>query len=85
MLIDNMDQQKTVCPANWSHLSTRMFQDQDNRLVTGLIGSMWFGTRKVVNHVRTVFNDCRHGGEMQRSAILQNLHEVAMRDLALAK
>ena len=39
---------------------------------------MWFGTRQVVNHVRTVFNDCSHGAEMQSSAILQNLHEVAM-------
>ena len=78
MLIDKMDQQKTVCPTIWSQLATRMFQDQDKRLVTGLIGSMWFGTRQVVNHVRTVFNDCSHGAEMQSSAILLNLHEVAM-------
>ena len=31
-----------------------------------------------MNHVRTVFNDCGHGAEMQSSVILQNLHEVAM-------
>ena len=55
-----------------------MFQDKDKILVTGLIGTMWFGTRDVVNHVRTVFDDCSHGAEMQSSAILQNLHEVAM-------
>ena len=78
MLIDKMDQSKTVCPAIWSQLATKMFQDQEKRLITGLIGSMWFGTRLNAHHVRTVFNDCGHGSEMQCSAILQNLHEVAM-------
>ena len=78
MLIDKMDQAKTVCPAIWSQLATKLFQDQEKRLVTGLIGSMWFGTRHTAHHVRTVFNDCSHGSEMQISAILQNLHEVAM-------
>ena len=77
MLIDKMDQQKTVCPAIWSQLATKMFQDKEKRLVTGLVGSMWFGTRQVMNHVRTVFNDCDHGAEMQSSAILQNVHEIA--------
>ena len=79
-LIDKMDQQKTVCPAIWSQLATKMFQDQEKRLVTGLVGSMWFGTRQVRNHVRTVFNDCGHGAEMQCSVILQNLHEVAINE-----
>ena len=78
MLIDKIDQQTTVCPATWFQLSTMLFQDQDKRLATGLIGSMWFGTGQVVNHVRTVLNDCSHGAEMQSSAILQHLHEVAM-------
>eukprot|EP00974_Lingulodinium_polyedra_P110327 10672301-Lingulodinium_polyedra.AAC.1 len=32
----------------------------------------------VMHHVRTTFNDCNHGSEMQRNAILQNLHEAAM-------
>ena len=54
MLIDKMDQQKTVCPTIWSQLATKMFQDKEKRLVTGLVGSMWFGTRRVMNHVRTV-------------------------------
>ena len=80
MLIDKMDQQKTVCPTIWSQLGTKMFQDKEKRLVTGLIGSMWFGTRQAMNHVRTVFNDCAHGAEMQSSAILMNLHEVAMHE-----
>ena len=80
MLIDKMDQKKTVCPTIWSQLATKLFQDQDKRLITGLIGSMWFGTRNTTHHVRTVFNDCMHGSEMQCSTILQNLHEVAMRE-----
>ncbi len=50
-----------------------------------MIGSMWFGTRHVTHHVRTVFKDCKHGTEMQSSAILQNLHEVAMKEGHLAE
>ena len=30
------------------------------------------------DHVRTVFNDCRHGANMQCSAILENLPEAAI-------
>ena len=78
MLIDKMDQLKTICPSIWSQLATRMFKEHDKRLVTGLIGSMWFGTRAVKHHVRTLFNDCEHGAEMQCSAIVLNLHDVAM-------
>ena len=78
MLIDKMDQSKTVCPTIWSQLPTKMFNEQEKRLITGLIGSMWFGTRHTSNHVLTVFNDCSHGSEMQCSAILTLLHEVAM-------
>ncbi len=77
MLIDKMDQSKTLCPTIWSQLPTKMFKEPEKRLITGLIGSMWFGTRQ---HVLTVFNDCSHGSEMQCSAILTLLHEVAMRE-----
>ena len=80
MLIDKMDQSKTVCPTIWSQLATKTFQAQEKRLIAGLIGSMWFGTSHTAHHVRTVFKDCEHGSEMQCSAILQNLHEVAMRE-----
>ena len=55
------------------------------RLITGLIGSMWFGTRHIKNHVRTVFKDCVHGSSMQSNAILQNLHQAAMREGHLPK
>ena len=79
MLIDKMDQQKTVCTAIWSHLATKMFQDKEKRLVTGLVGSMRFGTREAMNHARAVFNDCSRGSETQRSAAFQNLHEVTRR------
>ena len=85
MLIDKMDQKKTVCPTIWSQLSTKLFQDLEKRLITGLIGSMWFGTRCTTHHVRTVFNDCSHGSEMQCSTILLNLHEVATREGHLPK
>ena len=32
------------------------------------------------SRARTVFNDCRHGSEMQRNAILAHAHEVVMRE-----
>ena len=80
MLIDKMDQKKTVCPSIWSQLATALFKDQEKRLITGLIGSMWFGPKHTLHHVRTVFFDCSHGSEMQSSTILQNLHEVAKRE-----
>ena len=49
-------------------------------MIAGVIGSLWFGTRHAAHNVRTVFHDCRHGSEMQSSAIFLNVHEVAMRE-----
>ena len=77
LLIDKMDQNKTICPTIWSQLATKLFQDHEKRLITGLIGSMWFGTRRFRQHVRTTWNDCEHGSEMQSSAILENLCDAA--------
>lgn len=77
MKIDKMDQKKAVTPTIWSQLSTALFKDLDKRLVTGLIGSMWHGTLHTTHHMRSVFDDCEHGSEMQCSAILMNLHAVA--------
>jgi len=77
MKIDKMDQKKTVTPTVWSQLATPLFRDLDKRLVTGLIGSMWHGTQRTTHLVRSVFDDCDHGSEMQCSAMLQNLVEVA--------
>jgi hypothetical protein len=80
MKIDKMDQNKTVTPTIWSQLCTPLFKDLDKRLVTGLIGSMWHGTLRTSHHMRSVFNDCEHGSEMQCSAVLMNLHSVAMEE-----
>ena len=38
---------------------------------------MTYGPKYVQYHIRTVFEDCEHGSEMQISTILLNLHEVA--------
>ena len=38
---------------------------------------MTSGPKHTQNHIRTVFEDCEHGSEMQISTILLNLHEVA--------
>ena len=80
MLIDKMDQRKTVVPSVWSQLATPLFKEVDRRLVTGLNGSMWFGTTQTTHHLRTVFDDCQHGAEMQSSTLLLNLHRVAMEE-----
>ena len=76
MLIDKMDQKKTVCPSIWSQLATALFKDQEKRLITGLIGSMWFGPKHTSHHVRTVFFDCSHGSEMQCSSMLHKPNNV---------
>ena len=85
MLIDKMDQRKTVVPFVWSQLRTPLFKEVDKRLITGLIGSMWFGTLRTSHHVRTVFDDCAHGAEMQSSSLLLNLHQTAMQEGHLPK
>ena len=84
-LIDKMDQRKTVVPSVWSQLRTPMFKELDQRLVTGLIGSMWFGPSRTSHHIRTVCDDCMHGAEMQSSSLLLNLHQVAMKEGHLPK
>ena len=78
MLIDKMDQTKSVLPTVWSQLSTPMFKDLEKRVITGLIGSMYFGTTQTTHHLRSCFKDQVMGAEMQSSTILQNLHSVAM-------
>ena len=77
-LVDKMDQRKSVVPSVWSQLSTPLFKDVDRRLVTGLIGSMWFGTLQTTHRLRTLFDDCMHGAEMQSSSLMWDLHQVAM-------
>ena len=78
MLIDKMDQTKSVLPTVWSQLCTPMFKDLEKRLIVGLIGSMYFGTTQTTHHVRSCFKDQVMGAEMQCSTILQNFHAVAM-------
>ena len=85
VLIDKMDQRKTVVPSIWSQIRTPLFKEVDKRLVTGLIGTMWFGTSRMSHHVRTVFDDCQHGAEMQSSSLLFNLHQTAMEEGHLPK
>ena len=67
MLTDKMHQRNTVVPCVWSQLATPLLKEVDRRLVTGLSGSMWFGSTQTTHHLRTVFDDCQHGAEMQSS------------------
>ena len=79
MHIDKMDQTTTILPQVWS-LSASPLMKLGARLVAGVIGSMWHGPRQTQFHARTVFEDCQHGSNMQISAALLNLHEVARRE-----
>ena len=57
-------------------LSSGLFK-LGTRLVVGLSGSLWTGTKQLTHHVKTIFEDCQHGANMQRTSILENLHTVA--------
>ena len=72
---DKMENSKLACATVWSQLATPLFKDQ-HRLVTGLVGSMWHGTPTIQHHVRTLFDDCGKGSQMQFSTILLNLLDV---------
>ena len=74
---DKMDNKKVVCPTIASQLATPFFKVLSLRLVTGILGSMWHGTRTCQHHIRTLFDDCGHGSNMQISGILMNLFDVA--------
>ena len=76
MKTDKADQKKTTLPTVWSQLHTHFFKE-GARMVCGIIGSMWHGTMNIAHHVRTIFEDCEHGSEMQFSHILLNLHMAA--------
>ena len=71
--IDN----KVVRPTMASQLATSCFKDLSLRLVIGILGSKWHGTRTCQHHIRTRFDDYPHGSNMQISAILMNLFDVA--------
>ena len=77
MLVDKMDQRKTVVPGVWSQLAKPLFKEVDRSLVTVLNGTMWFGTTQTTHHLRTVFDVCQHGAEMHSSTFLWNLQRVA--------
>jgi len=78
MKIDKMDNTKVCAPCLWSQLATPMFKDLTLRLVIGVIGSMWHGAPTCQHHIRTVFDDTpTTGADMQCSAVIKNLHDVA--------
>ena len=58
-----------------------MFKEVDRRLVTGLNGPMCFGTTQTTHHLRTAFDDCQPGAEMQSSTFLWSLHRVATEEV----
>jgi hypothetical protein len=79
MKVDKMDQQKCVLPCVWGLLRTPLFK-LGERLQVSVIGAHWSGPRSTEWHIRTAFDDTAHGSEMQCSAVLQNLHEMCLKE-----
>ena len=78
MKIDRMDQTKTILPMIWPLSHTPLFK-LGERLVTSIIGSKWTGTGTNIHWLmRSNFADFPHDGNTQCSAILDNLHDVAL-------
>ena len=76
MLIDKMDQQKSILPAMAAQNKTPFFANGE-RLVVGLIGSAWAGVKHTDHLIRTVYQNLTQGACMQSSTILRNLHATA--------
>ena len=73
--IDKMDQNALWLPLIWALINTAFFRD-DSRVQIGLIGSWWSGLlRSAPIHVRSIFDDCEHGSEMQFSTLILNFWE----------
>jgi len=79
MHLDKMDQTRTIIPTIWSQLSTPFFKGGE-RIVAGIIGAYCAGINNTEIIVRTVFQDCQHGSNMQASAALLNFHNAALRE-----
>ena len=79
MSIDKMDQNCAFCPQVWAMSSTALFKGGE-RLMCAINGSIWAGTQNTRHHLRTMFQDCKHGSEMQSSTFLLNVWETAMKE-----
>ena len=77
MKTDKMDEKACVVPTQWSQLRTAFFQGGE-RLIVGINGSFFYGLEHFQVHMRTMFDDCEHGSEMQMSTFLLNLHEAVL-------
>ena len=77
--IDKMDQNAAIVPTIWSQLASTLFKEGE-RVQVSLQGMIAYGTQHTRYHIRTVFEDCKHGSEMQLSTITQNFHEIALKE-----
>lgn len=77
--IDKMEQNSAIVPSIWSQLASPLVKEGD-RVQVSLRGMICYGARYTSNHIRTVFENCSHGSEMQSSTIPLNFHGVAMRE-----
>ena len=73
--IDKMVQNARWLPLICAMMNSVFFRD-DSRVQIGLIGSWWSGlVSSAPIHIRTVFDECEHGSEMQFSTLILNLWE----------
>ena len=80
MLIDKMDQNCAWLPTVWELLRTAFFKE-GQRVQVSLNAAWFFGvSRSPQLLIRTMFEDCAHGSNMQASTLLMNLHSRVMQE-----
>ena len=76
--IDKMDQHAVWLPTKWSMMRTQLYRN-GSRIQVSMNGSWWSGMARSADiHLRTVFENCKHGADMQISTVIQHLHEKVL-------
>ncbi len=84
LTIDKMDQNAIWLPTKWSMMRTQLYRNGE-RIHVALIGTWWSGMASSAEiHLRTVFEDCKHGADMQCSTVMQNFHEKVLAEKTCA-
>ena len=80
LIIDKIDQNACELPTVWPLMRTSFFKE-GQRLQVSLNGCWFFGpSRSPELLIRTMFEDCPHGSNMQSSTLLLNLHDRAIKE-----
>ena len=80
MIIDKMDQNAAKLPTEWPMMRSAFFKEGE-RLQMSLNGAWFLGPRGSAELlVRTMYEDFKHGSNMQASTLLLNFHNRVMQE-----